>query len=348
MHVNFRLAVLFELIKAYRLLLAAVSQGVKHGNAGLLRVAGHSIARARIADVVDGDVFGKSRYRVDVVLAAEVGEQLLNAFFGHAKTVARDSDAPKMDVMRRTETAGDTLIGAINNVNVIFKTNQPMLLSSAEVFLNGLNKVDFLDDGYVLVDAFTVQFKEAPLQGDTVAVAYTPATGEVLPPGVPMGLSATAINAPTPQAFIPALALKPLGGSFKATQVCPKRGVCDDEDMGIARIPNGAVTLNPGTPVMLDSTGRLLPADASVRADIIGVVALGAQPYTASVPVVTEGSVAVGVLQQAVPNQKYYLAVGGGMSSNPPTAPGAAVWSVGQALNSTDMLVTIKYFTTRS
>lgn len=74
--------------------------------------------------------------------------------------------------MRRTETAGLSLAGAIDGVNQRFTTSLPMRLDYVDVILNGRIKAALLDDGYTLPDNRTVLMREPPLPGDTVQVSY--------------------------------------------------------------------------------------------------------------------------------------------------------------------------------
>ena len=79
--------------------------------------------------------------------------------------------------MNLTETAGNTLAGAINGTNATFHTTYPMQLDFVSVYINGRLKVAALADGYAVFDSFTVVLKEAPLVGDTVQVEYRTGSG---------------------------------------------------------------------------------------------------------------------------------------------------------------------------
>ena len=71
------------------------------------------------------------------------------------------------------DDSGDTLLGTIDGVNAIFKTSLPMRLDRIiEVLCNGIVLDADLDNGYDLLDAYTVQMREIPLDGDTVMVSY--------------------------------------------------------------------------------------------------------------------------------------------------------------------------------
>lgn len=246
--------------------------------------------------------------------------------------------------MRRIETAGNTLIGAVDGLNKTYKVNNPMLLSNVEVFRNGLCKVDFLDDGYTVDDAYTVSFKEPPEIGSTVAVAYTPVgtTAGGYLGGIPTGLVASLVGVPTMTATLPSVALRPIGGTLTASCVCPTTPppTLGNTSMVVSSFYNGARSLQPGTPVCLDQGGYIIPADAASpnTSQVIGVSASAAQPWAVAVMVVTQG-ILIGVLVQSQPKQRLYLAIGGGFAVIPPVQPGSCVVLVGQAVNGTDLLV---------
>lgn len=82
------------------------------------------------------------------------------------------------------ETAGDTLVGAINGTNRSFTTSFVFITTSVGVYLNGQLKVPALDDGFIITGAQTIEMKLAPLVGDTFVVEY-----QFLPPigGGPLG-----------------------------------------------------------------------------------------------------------------------------------------------------------------
>jgi hypothetical protein len=76
-----------------------------------------------------------------------------------------------------TESSSDTLKGALNGVNKVFRTTYPMQLDFVQVYINGRLKVASLADGYSFLDSYTVLLKEAPLVGDTVQVEYRTGLG---------------------------------------------------------------------------------------------------------------------------------------------------------------------------
>jgi hypothetical protein len=76
-----------------------------------------------------------------------------------------------------TDTAGDSLQGAIDGINRVFKSSLAMNLGTVSVFYNGRNKVAVLEDGFTTVDAYTIALKEPPLPGDTVQVSYETGSG---------------------------------------------------------------------------------------------------------------------------------------------------------------------------
>ena len=69
------------------------------------------------------------------------------------------------------ETAGDTLVGAIDGANTVFLTTFDFD-GLVNVFLNGMLKQASLDDGYTATAPRTVTMKEAPLVGDTLEIEY--------------------------------------------------------------------------------------------------------------------------------------------------------------------------------
>jgi hypothetical protein len=70
------------------------------------------------------------------------------------------------------ETAGDTLVGAIDGTNTTFITSFDFSADSVNVYLNGRLKVRSFDDGFWVVGLREVVMKEPPLLGDTVEVEY--------------------------------------------------------------------------------------------------------------------------------------------------------------------------------
>ena len=103
------------------------------------------------------------------------------------------------------DDSDDTLEGAINGVNAVFKTSLPMRLDRVvEVLCNGLVREADLDNGYDLVDAFTIKLREVPEDGDTVMVRYF---SEPQWPGVPNsqpeGVSTRTLQPASAQVSVP-------------------------------------------------------------------------------------------------------------------------------------------------
>ena len=71
-----------------------------------------------------------------------------------------------------TETAGDTLIGAINSSNKQFTTSFDFIAVSVNVYLNGQLKVPAYDDGFTIIGVRTVEMKLIPIIGDTLVIEY--------------------------------------------------------------------------------------------------------------------------------------------------------------------------------
>jgi hypothetical protein len=91
------------------------------------------------------------------------------------------------------ETAGDTLIGAIDGVNKLYEVNYDYIADKVVVYINGQRKIDFLDDGSTLIPPRQVQLKEPLLVGDNLEIEYavdTPAGGGALG-GLPIISGAT-------------------------------------------------------------------------------------------------------------------------------------------------------------
>ena len=81
------------------------------------------------------------------------------------------------------DDSDETLVGAIDGLNAVFKTSLPMRLDRVvEVLCNGLVREAELDNGYDILDASTIRLKEIPEDGDTVMVRYF---SEPEWPGVP-------------------------------------------------------------------------------------------------------------------------------------------------------------------
>lgn len=75
-------------------------------------------------------------------------------------------------MIRLKETAGDTLIGAINGANTAYTTSFDFDPDTVNIFVNGRLKVRDLDDGFVLRAPRTIIMKEALLEGDSLEVEY--------------------------------------------------------------------------------------------------------------------------------------------------------------------------------
>lgn len=70
------------------------------------------------------------------------------------------------------ETAGDTLEGAIDGANTVYKTSFNFSLESVNVYVNGQLKVRDWEDGFWVTAPNIVTLKEALLDGDTLEVEY--------------------------------------------------------------------------------------------------------------------------------------------------------------------------------
>ena len=75
-------------------------------------------------------------------------------------------------MIRLKETAGDTLVGAINGVNTVYTTSFDFDPGSVNVYVNGRLKVRTLDDGFTPQAPRTLIMKEALLIGDSLEVEY--------------------------------------------------------------------------------------------------------------------------------------------------------------------------------
>lgn len=105
-----------------------------------------------------------------------------------------------------TDFSGDTLQGAIDGSNRVFKTSLPFDLDSLQVYCNGLNKLPDLDDGFEVLDSQTFRMREAREDGDTVSATYALA-GTNTVGGQPDGVPPTAsvyLDAPPQFAVEPA------------------------------------------------------------------------------------------------------------------------------------------------
>lgn len=101
--------------------------------------------------------------------------------------------------------------------------------------------------------------------------------------------------------------------------------------------------LSAGDPVCWDAAGDLLTrgdAGDPAKTGIVGV-ALGAAAAQAQVALVKRG-IARGVLSDAGPGRAYYLDIGGGPTSTPPSGGSARVVRLGWAVNKTDLEVLIQ------
>jgi hypothetical protein len=74
------------------------------------------------------------------------------------------------------ETAGDTLVGAIDGTNIEFYTSFPFVPETVQVFWNGRLKVRDWDDGFTIQSPTKVVLKEAPLPGDSLEIEYESGT----------------------------------------------------------------------------------------------------------------------------------------------------------------------------
>jgi hypothetical protein len=70
------------------------------------------------------------------------------------------------------ETAGDTLVGAVDGINTEFQVSFVFVPETVQVFVNGRLKVRAWDDGFLVQGTRKVVMKEAPLAGDSLEVEY--------------------------------------------------------------------------------------------------------------------------------------------------------------------------------
>lgn len=70
------------------------------------------------------------------------------------------------------ETAGDTLVGAVDGTNTAFATSFDFTPETVHVYLNGRLKIRDWDDGFWVTGVRLVIMKEPPLLGDTLEVEY--------------------------------------------------------------------------------------------------------------------------------------------------------------------------------
>lgn len=97
------------------------------------------------------------------------------------------------------ETAGDTLVGAIDGVNTEFYTSFDFQAETVQVFWNGRLKVRDWDDGFLVQGTRKVVLKEAPLVGDSLEIEYQAnvQTGGGADGGCPSAPEATIIQPDT-------------------------------------------------------------------------------------------------------------------------------------------------------
>lgn len=112
---------------------------------------------------------------------------------------------------------------------------------------------------------------------------------------------------------------------------------------------NGSAALNVGDPVYWSATANTLAkgdASSSASANIIGIVG-GAVAANASA-----GVWKYGVLKNAgtgfTPGGQVFLAVGGGLTQQVPTAPGSVIISCGVACSTSDIDVAVKFIGRRA
>lgn len=107
----------------------------------------------------------------------------------------------------------------------------------------------------------------------------------------------------------------------------------------------GAGGLTAGDPVYISGVDTVTEGDAGGTAgqvDVVGV-ALSTVAVGNPVTVVTEGQVAEGVLSGATAGTRYWLGVGGGLTTTRPTGSGEYQMLVGRAKNATDLTVNIRF-----
>jgi len=87
-----------------------------------------------------------------------------------------------------TETAGDTLTGAIDNVNQAYIVSYDFDETTVNAYVNGRLKVADLDDGFDVIPPRTVVMKEALLVGDSLEIEYQTDAAGVRGGGAPGGV----------------------------------------------------------------------------------------------------------------------------------------------------------------
>jgi hypothetical protein len=97
------------------------------------------------------------------------------------------------------ETAGDTLLGAVDGVNTEFYVSFDFTPETVQVFLNGRLKIRDWDDGFLVQGARKVVMKEPPLAGDSLEIEYasTVRTGGGADGGCPSAPEATIMQPDT-------------------------------------------------------------------------------------------------------------------------------------------------------
>lgn len=113
-------------------------------------------------------------------------------------------------------------------------------------------------------------------------------------------------------------------------------------------ITNGATAAAVGAPGYINSQGQAVASDAASlnTATVIGFYA-AATAANAAGDFITHG-VVPGVLSGATPGAYVYLAVGGGLTTTPPSSSGQVVVPVGYALNATDLFARVGSAVVRS
>jgi hypothetical protein len=117
-----------------------------------------------------------------------------------------------------TERTGDTLSGNINGVNLVYTTSFDFDAAKVNVYVNGLQRVPDVDNGWVATAPRTITMKRALKDGDTLAVEYqTPQLGGG---GALGGIP----NPPILEEFVPGFSASEYVPSMSAEDLVPSMG----------------------------------------------------------------------------------------------------------------------------
>lgn len=234
--------------------------------------------------------------------------------------------------MRRVDSSGDTLSGLIDGSNRRYRTVLPMVMQNVEVFRNGKSQIAELDDGFVIIDARTIEMKEPPLEGDTMAVVYRPVGNTAVFTAPPLAAVSRLVRPGLTQAIV---RMPQMPRGLTAHIVCdgtsskeftPAWFVCGED------IP-------PLMPVVVDRYGNIVLAKAgdTERFRVIGI-SLTEANASGIIRVATSGLVRQ-CLHNAVPDDPVFLALLGGYTYDAPTQEHSAVVQVGIASSPSDLVI---------